>query len=230
MRPPTWYIETPRLTISYLDDDDDNHCDFLVKLYESAGFIPSIGNRTTPITNRETARRVLAGPFQDHARLGYGTYLVSLKQENWRPWKGVDIVKNAIPIGIVSLVRGENPDTSYTVPDLGFAILPEYMRKGYTKEACQAVLKYVRDWKGVTEVLGIHMPEYEASYAVFRSLGFKDQGLRPLKTFGGELGRIWTSPGMAVDGKLGPYGFSDEVATVKDDKNGGEKDEEALPK
>lgn len=100
---------------------------------------------------------------------------------------------------------------SYTVPDLGFAILPAYMRRGYTKEACGRLLEYARTELGLKEVLGLHDPRNQGSYAVFRSLGFKDQGPRVLEAFGGVVGQVWTLTDAPRD-HLSVYGLPDEVA------------------
>ncbi|KAK3681697.1 including n-acetylases of ribosomal protein [Podospora appendiculata] len=197
---PSFAIETPRLYISHFVPEDDKHCDFLVELYNTPEFIASIGGAPTSITTRAAARERLAGRFRDeHARNGYGTYLVSLKASDATP-----TLASATPIGTVSLMRGEPPNC-YTAPDLGFAILPAYMRKGYAKEAAQALLDYVEREQGVEDVVGLFDPKNEASCAVFKSLGFEDRGLRELKVFGGVRGAVWTKPGMAED--LSVYGF-----------------------
>ncbi|KAK3313636.1 including n-acetylases of ribosomal protein [Apodospora peruviana] len=204
MTDQNFYIETPRLYISHLIPENDAHCDFIVTLYNTPEFITSIGGTPTSITTRKSARAMLAGHVRDtHARLGYGTYLVSLKDP------ASPGLTSSTPIGTVGLMRGEEPNC-YTAPDLGFAILTEHMRKGYTKEASQALIDYVDSELGIKDVLGLHNPENTASSAVFRSLGFEDRGLRSLKVFGGVLGQVWTKPGMESD--LSVYGLPSETA------------------
>lgn len=196
MSDPSFAIDTPRLRISYLQPDDDAHCDFLVELYNTPEFIAAEGGRPTPVTDREKARERLTGRVRhEHERNGYGTYLVSLKSDD---------AAGDVPIGTVSLMRGEGPD-SLTVPDLGFAFLPAHMRKGYATEAARALLEYAERDRGVEAVLGLHDPGNEASRGVFRKLGFEDRGKRVLKMFGGVVGQVWTKPGMADD--LGVYGL-----------------------
>ena len=213
MTDPHFHIDSPRLYISYLQPDNPDHCDFLVQLYNSPEFIASIGGKPTSVTSRDAARAQLAGRMRaDHARNGYGTYLVSLKPsvdaDQQRAMPGgafAAVLARSKPVGIVSLMRGEAPN-SYSVPDLGFAVLPGEMRKGYAKEAALSLMAYAERELGVTDgVLGLCDPANAASHAVFRSLGFADRGIRPLKVFGGVDGAVWTKPGMDED--LGVYGF-----------------------
>jgi RimJ/RimL family protein N-acetyltransferase len=206
MSDPSFFVSTPRLYISYLIPSNDAHCDFLVKLYNSPAFIASIGGQPTSITTREAARAVLAGRFQaEHARNGYGIYLMSLKPASASTEADDrNPLAAATPLGTVSLMKGEEPNC-YSAPDLGFAVLPEFMRQGYAKEASEGLLRYAEEQLGVIDVLGMHNPANEGSGAVFRSLGFEDRGLRELKMFGGEIGRVWTKKGMSDD--LSVYGL-----------------------
>lgn len=204
MSDPKFYISTPRLYLSYLIAENDKHCDFLVSLYNTPEFIASIGGKPTSVTTREAARKQLAGRFQsEHARNGYGTYLVSLK-DGREDTQADNPLASATPIGTVSLMRGEAPNC-YAAPDLGFAILPDFMRKGYAKEASEGIIGYAEKELGVKDVLGLHDPSNEPSCAVFRSLGFEDRGLRELKVFGGVAGQVWAKPGMDED--LSVYGL-----------------------
>jgi len=212
MADPNFYIETPRLYISYLNPDNDAHCDFLVALYNSPEFIASIGGKPTSITTREAARKQLAGRFRnEHARNGYGTYLVSLKPESPAETTSdtgkkdvTALLAAATPVGTVGLMRGEEPDR-YEAPDLGFVVLPAHMRKGYTKEACLALMDYVEREQGVSGVFGFCEPTNEASRSVFRSLGFSNRGILSLRVFGGAKSEVWAKPGMAED--LSVYGL-----------------------
>ncbi|OIW27106.1 including n-acetylases of ribosomal protein [Coniochaeta ligniaria NRRL 30616] len=205
MSDPDFFISTPRLYISYLIAENDAHCDFLVELYNSPPFIASVGGRPTSITTRESAHIQLAGRFRaEHVRNGYGTYLISLRPDPEHNAHADSPLTSATPIGTLSLMRGEEPNC-YSAPDLGFAILPGYMRKGYAKEAAERVVQYAQEELGVEDVLGLHDPSNEASYAVFRSLGFENRGLRELKVFGDVVGLVWAKPGMAED--LSVYGL-----------------------
>jgi RimJ/RimL family protein N-acetyltransferase len=203
MTDPNFFISTPRLYLSYFQPLLPSYCDFLVTLYNTPEFIASIGGKPTSITTRATAQNQLQGRFRiEHARNGYGTYLVSLKPST-DDRSGDDIIfpeKLAAckHIGTVSLMRGEPPN-AYLAPDLGFAILPEEMQKGYTSEAAEALLAWVEKDLDVRDVLGLFDPTNEASKRVFNRLGFENRGVRALKVFGGVEGAVWIRKGMVED-------------------------------
>lgn len=186
MTDPTFHITTPRLTISYLDPENSDHCSFLVSLWNTPEFISMLGGKPTSITTPAAAKALISTRFvAEHARNGYGTYLISLRSEN-------------TPIGTVSLMRGEN--SSLLAPDVGFALLSEYMRKGYAVEAAKAVIEYVDREKGVKAVFGFCDEKNKASMGVLRKLGFKWEGVRQVKEFGGKEAAVWSWGMQTVEG------------------------------
>ena len=218
MTDPNFFIESDRLYLCYFQPDDDSHCDFLVRLYNTAEFIASIGGNPTSITTREAARALLAGRFRaEHARNGYGTYLILLKSRENDISKDESVLPfparaaRSTPVGTVSLMRGEPPN-AYAAPDLGFAVLPEYCRRGIATEASRALLEFVKREKDTSDVLGLFNPENIPSRGVFRRLGFEDRGERVLEVFGGITGAVYTLPGMSGD--LSVYGLPDEKAVA----------------
>ena len=137
MTDPNFFIESERLYLCYFQPDDDSPCDFLVRLYTTPEFITSIGGKPTPITTRQAARALMRGRFlSEHARNGYGNYLILLKPgegESDASRKDLSFQEraaNCTPVGTVSLLR-----ETYTAPDLGFAVIPEYWRRGIATEA-----------------------------------------------------------------------------------------------
>lgn len=213
MSDPAFHIETPRLYLSYFQPAIDAHCDFLVELYNTPEFIASVGGQPTPITTREAARKRLANRFvEEHSRNGYGTYLVSLKPAGGASEPAAlpaaapfsERLAASTPVGTVSLMRGEPPNC-YTAPDIGFAVLPAYMRRGIATEAAQAVMDYAQHEHGVEAVLGMCDPKNDGSRATLNRLGFDHRGEMELKVFGGVIGSVWTRPGMAAD--LAVYGL-----------------------
>jgi RimJ/RimL family protein N-acetyltransferase len=209
MTDPSFFISTPRLYLSYFQPLLPSHCDFLVTLYNTPEFIASIGGKPTSITTRATAQKQLQGRFRtEHARNGYGTYLVSLKpskhDESGDDTTFPEKLAACKHIGTVSLMRGEPPN-AYLAPDLGFAILPGEMRNGYACEAAEALLAWAEKHLDVRDVLGLFDPANEASKRVFNRLGFEDRGVMVLKVFGGVEGAVWARKGMAED--MSVYGF-----------------------
>ncbi|CAM6108703.1 unnamed protein product [Calypogeia fissa] len=217
MTDPNFYIETQRLYISYFIPSNDAHCHFLVHLYNTPEFIASIGGKLTSITTAAAARRCLDGRFRaEHARNGYGTYLVSLKSASAGISSNSNIAEMSIstsfaerlarckPIGTVSLMRGDSVD-SYTVPDVGFAILPEENGKGYATEAAPGLLEYAKRELGVDAVFGACAKGNAHSRRVLQKLGFEDRGVTKLMAFGGAKSEVWMAPGMSEDLKV--YGM-----------------------
>ena len=143
MTDANFHIETARLYISYFQPALDAHCDFLVRLYNTPEFIATCGR--TAITTREIARERLVRFAAVHARNGYGIFLVSLKPSSAQSDAPAgeafqDTLARCKLVGTVSLMRGDDA-VAFTVPDLGFAVLPEEMRKGYAKEASAGLLE-----------------------------------------------------------------------------------------
>ncbi|KAH7028214.1 acyl-CoA N-acyltransferase [Microdochium trichocladiopsis] len=212
---------TPRLLLVRPDPSSRAHADFIVRLYNTPQFIASIGGKPTAITTHDAAAGYIRRRFaSEHERNGYGTYLIVLKpgialgannnvSESTSDGDGTtkDEVKaaegkeNVQPsdsggtlIGTVSLSRGEGTigKTCYGAPDLGFAVLPEYCRRGIATEASRGVLDWASREKGVDVVLGLHDPTNVASAGVLRKLGFEERGERKLTAFGGNAGLVWT--------------------------------------
>lgn len=196
MSPTTPFLTTPRLLLLH-PSPSDAHCDFFITLYNTPEFIASIGGRPTSITTRDAARTMLATRFPaDLARNGYGTFLVCLKptspEEELEPE----------PVGIVTLMRGEEPNR-YPGPDVGFAVLPGYTRRGYAKEAAGAAVEWYLK-RGEGGVFGFCSPTNEGSRGVLRSLGFEGRGLHRLRVFGGEEADVWT---LGVEGAVEGWGL-----------------------
>ncbi|CAD0107875.1 unnamed protein product [Aureobasidium uvarum] len=178
MTDPTFRITTPRLAISHLDPSNSLHCSFLVSLWNTPEFIAMLGGKPTSITTPSAAKSLIQNRFlAEHARNGYGMYLVSLL--------GDDTL-----VGTISLMRGEN--SSLLAPDIGFAMLSEHMRKGYAVEAAKALIEHVDGEKGVKAVFGFCHEGNEASMGVLRKLGFRWEGVRKVKEFEGKETAVWS--------------------------------------
>jgi RimJ/RimL family protein N-acetyltransferase len=178
MTDQTFNLKTPRLTISHLDPSNRFHCNFLVSLWNTPEFISMLGGKPTSITTPSAAKSLISNRFaSEHARNGYGTYLISLTSDN-------------TPIGTVSLMRGEN--SPLLAPDVGFSMLSEYMRKGYAVEAAKAIVEYVDTELGVKAVFGFCNPKNEASMGVLRIMGMKWEGVRKIEIFGDAESAVWS--------------------------------------
>ncbi len=147
-------LDTIRLRLRAFTVDD---APFLLALVNSPGWLTNIGDRG--VHNLEEAadyirQRILPA----YGNPGLGAYLLVRKRDG-------------SPIGTCGIY--ERPGLE--VPDLGFALLPEYFRQGYATEAAGAVLAQARAI-GMEEVLAICRPENAGSIGLLKKLGFERSG------------------------------------------------------
>jgi RimJ/RimL family protein N-acetyltransferase len=179
-------FSTTRLNAIKFDPENEDHCSFLVTLWNSPLFISSCGK--TGITSLEKAKELIENRFvKEYARNGYGNYLLALKP--------TDGTRTSPLVGTVALTKGDSKD-SFTVPDLGFAILPEFNGKGLASEAVKGVLKYGSKEFGVTDVFGFCDPANQASRKVLEKSGLEFRGVQKLACFGGVQGGVFALPYM----------------------------------
>jgi len=166
------------LTISHLDPSNPSHCNFLVSLWNTPEFITMLGGKPTSITTPSAAQALIQNRFvAEHARNGYGMYLVSLTEDGTL-------------IGTVSLMRGK--DSALKAPDVGFAMLSQFMRKGYAVEAAEGLIEYADRELGVKTVFGFCDEGNEASNGVLSKLGMRWEGVRPVKEFDNKETAVWS--------------------------------------
>ncbi|GLX84821.1 N-acetyltransferase GCN5 [Thalassotalea loyana] len=140
-------INTPRL---YLREMRDSDAPFIHKLYNQADFIKYIGDKG--IEDLDSAvDYIKTGPTQSYKEHGFGLLLVSLHDDT--------------PIGVCGLLQRED----LPFPDLGYAVDEQHYQKGFTKEACAAVLAH---YTQEPSVLAVTDPENIASNNLLMSLGF----------------------------------------------------------
>ena len=165
-------LETDRLRLRRLTLDD---APFILELVNTAGFLRFVGDRG--VRTLEDARRYLAERYlASYERHGFGLYRVELRSEG-------------TPVGICGLLRRAELDDV----DLGFALLPDFERRGYAGEAAAAVLGEGRDVHGLARIVAITDPDNAGSIRVLGRLGFRFErrvGLdgEELLLFGREIG------------------------------------------
>lgn len=116
-------LETPRLILRQMSVDD---ADFMLALLNDPLWLRFIGDRGVR-TLDDALNYILRGALENYARLGYGFYLVELKETH-------------IAIGMCGLTKRDYLEHA----DIGFAFLPEYGGQGYAFEAAVATLNYAR--------------------------------------------------------------------------------------
>jgi len=156
-------LETERLSLRKLTVDD---AEFILTLLNDPAFLRYIGDKK--VRNLDDARQyILNGPVASYERHGFGLNCVELRESQ-------------TPIGMCGLLkRDELPD-----PDIGFALLPDFCRKGFAFEAAEAVLKEARNPQ---RILAITSLDNEASINLLQRLGFRFEKVVQLSPDGEQL-------------------------------------------
>ena len=159
-------LRTPRLELRELAAED---AAFILALLNEPSFIRNIGDRG--VRTMDEARDYIAnGPAASYARHGFGLYRVGLRE-------------SGEAIGICGLLQRD----ALPNPDLGFAFLPAYWRRGYARESAEAVQRYARETLGLTRLLAIANPANQPSIQLLEALGFHFAGLTRLSPDGADL-------------------------------------------
>ncbi len=142
-------MTTERLTLRWFTEDD---AALMLAVWNDPGFVRCVGDRG--IRTLDEARNALASGimamYRDH---GYGPYRVATKDDGEL-------------MGICGLFLRDYLDD----PDIGFALLPGFCRRGYASEAALAVLDEARTM-GLDRVTAIVSPENVASIGLIEKLG-----------------------------------------------------------
>lgn len=145
-------LETDRLIIRWLTVED---AAFILELVNDPSWLRFIGDRG--VRTLEDARNyILKGPAEMYGRLGFGLYLVELKDEG-------------VPIGTCGLIKRD----SLKDVDIGFAFLPSFRGQGYAYEAASAVLAYGKNTLGLKRIVAIVSPGNERSIKLLEKLGLQ---------------------------------------------------------
>ncbi len=144
-------LTTERLQLRLVAVDD---WQFMLKLLNDECFIRFIGDRK--IRTKDQAVEYLQGVMEKSKSSGDRLFVVSLS--------AVDC-----PIGVCSLLKRVGLDA----PDIGFAFLPEYRRKGYAFEAASATLGFAQTKLGMERIIAITSPENADSISLLEKLGLR---------------------------------------------------------
>jgi RimJ/RimL family protein N-acetyltransferase len=154
-------LETDRLILRRLGTDD---AAFILELLNDPSWLRFIGDKG--VRTIEDARSYIAnGPVAMYARLGFGLYLVELKQ-------GGD------SIGICGLIKRESLEDV----DIGFAFLPRFWAQGFAFESTSAVMSYGMRVLGLSRIVAITSQENHVSAKLLEKLGFRFERLARLAT------------------------------------------------
>lgn len=166
MKPHGKVLETARLALRWLETDD---AVFVLRLVNEPSWRRFIGDKG--IRTIEDARNYIEdGPIAMYLRLGFGLYLVALKD-------------TGEPIGICGLIKRESLEDV----DLGFAFLPAFRGKGYAFESASAVMDYGRHVFGLSRLLAVTAQDNEVSAKLLEKLGFHFERLTRLAPDAAEM-------------------------------------------
>ncbi len=145
-------LETERLVLRELCADD---AVFILQLVNEPSWLRFIGDKG--IKTLEAARNyILKGPVEMCGRLGFGLWLVELKE-------------GGIPVGICGLIKRESLEDI----DIGFAFLPAYWRRGHALEAASAAMSYGKKALRLKRIVAVMSPDNYASDRLLEKLGFR---------------------------------------------------------
>lgn len=150
-RCPMQILETERLVLRQLNSRD---AAFILRLVNEPSWLRYIGDKGVS-TTEDAENYIRTGPGDMYRRLGFGLWLVALKP-------AMD------PIGICGLLKRDTLDDV----DIGFALLPEFCRNGYTFEAATATLRHAKTRLELDRVVAITTPDNTASCGLLEKLGF----------------------------------------------------------
>ena len=161
-------LETARLALRRLTPED---APFILELVNEPSWLQFIGDKG--VRTLDDARGYIQnGPMDMYARLGFGLYLVELK--------------DGTPIGMCGLIKRPALEDV----DIGFAFRPQFWGQGYARESAAAVLDHGRDAFKLKRIVAITSPGNISSIRLLEKLGFEfEQELQlspgdPVKLFG----------------------------------------------
>ena len=145
-------LETSRLRLRLLDEND---APFIFELLNDPDWLRFIGDKG--VRTLDAARTYIAnGPVEMVRRLGFGLYLVELRE-------------GETPVGVCGLIKREALDDV----DLGFAFLPRFRAHGLAREAAVGVMTYGRDTLGISRIVAITAPDNARSIRLLEELGLR---------------------------------------------------------
>ena len=151
-------LETDRLILRHQTVED---AAFMLELWNDPSWIQNIGDPGVR-TVEEARGRIATRGVESYETLGYGFYLVELKD-------------GGLPLGICGFAKRDFLEE----PDVGFAFLPRYWGKGYAYEAAAAVMEYGKSVLGFTRIVAITSEHNEASGKLLEKLGLQFEKLLP---------------------------------------------------
>lgn len=129
----------------------------LLAVWNDPAFVHNVADRGIR-TLEEAAVAIRAGAEAQFIEYGYGPYCITAKE-------------TGAQVGICGIFRRESLD----VPDIGFALLPDFCRRGYAFESAQAVVQHARATLQLPALSAIVSPGNLPSRQLIEKLGLEYQ-------------------------------------------------------
>ena len=152
---PIPVLDTQRLTLRPVALTDAH---FLATLLNDPAWLTYIGDRGVR-TAADAERYIEARIWSQYEAHGFGMYVMELRQASQ-------------PIGTCGLVRRE----FLAGPDLGVALLPDWVGRGYATEAARVVIGHAEQALRLGPLYAIAKSENTRSIGMLERLGFTHQG------------------------------------------------------
>lgn len=143
-------LQTQRLNLREYTLEDAS---FILKLVNTPGWLTFIGDRN--VHSIEDAKTFLTNSIiKSYKENGYGLWMIQLQEDK-------------TPIGMCGLVNREALEDV----DVGFALLPEFAKKGYAFEAANATVEFAKNSLEIEKIVGITNAKNKHSIALLNKLG-----------------------------------------------------------
>jgi [ribosomal protein S5]-alanine N-acetyltransferase len=155
MDAPTQTLETSRLTLREAALSDSS---FVRALLNDPSWLENIGDRGVR-SDADAAHYIQNNIWLPRQTNGFGMYVVELKSPT-------------LPIGMCGLLKRD----FLSAPDLGFALLPDYVGQGYAAEAAHAIALHAKEKLGIARLYAMVKRDNRRSVKLLGRLGFNLQG------------------------------------------------------
>jgi ribosomal-protein-alanine N-acetyltransferase len=143
-------LKTSRINIRPINLIDSK---FMLELVNTKGWLKYIGDRKVHnVTDaKQYIQRILDNPL-------YFYHVIEVSNSNE-------------PVGVISFLKRD----SQQYYDIGFAMLPNFERRGIAFEACTAYMHAIQADQAFENLIAICLPNNEPSIALLKKLGFTFQ-------------------------------------------------------
>ena len=145
-------IETSRLKLTPMSLNDAS---FIYELVNSKGWLENIGQRNVH-SIEDAANYIQEKMINHYDKFGYGNYLMTMKDGNDK-------------VGCISLYNRDDVEGV----DIGFAMLPQFMRMGYAYEGACVIKALAKDKFNLTSITAFTTKENIGSQKLIEKLGLK---------------------------------------------------------